>query len=73
MEQVSIDTLSLILNFRMTEKQRAKLEAEAKKKLSDMRKNAAAEMKLREEKLERLRVRFHFGPLGRFKCSTFRR
>lgn len=42
----------------MTEKQRAKLEAEAKKKLSDMRKNAASEMKLREEKLERLRVRF---------------
>ena len=42
----------------MTEKQRAKLEADAKKKLSDMRKNAAAEMKVREEKLERLRVRF---------------
>ena len=42
----------------MTEKQRAKLEADAKKKLSDMRKNAAAEMKIREEKLERLRVRF---------------
>jgi chromosome segregation ATPase len=39
----------------MTEKQRAKLEADAKKKLSDMRKNAAAEMKVREEKLERLR------------------
>ena len=63
MEQVSIDTVSMILNFRVTEKQRAKLEAEAKKKLSDMRKNAAAEMKLREEKLERLRVRFHFGSL----------
>ena len=47
-----------MLYFRMTEKQRAKLEAEAKKKLSDMRKNAASEMKLREEKLERLRVRF---------------
>ena len=46
------------LIFSMTEKQRAKLEAEAKKKLSDMRKNAAAEMKIREEKLERLRVRF---------------
>ena len=63
MEQVSIDTVSMKLNFRMTEKQRAKLEAEAKKKLSDMKKNAAAEMKLREEKLERLRVRFHFGSL----------
>ena len=63
MEQVSIDTVSMILNFRVTEKQRAKLEAEAKKKLSDMRKNAAAEMKLREEKLERLRVRFQFGSL----------
>ena len=47
-----------MLYFRMTEKQRAKLEAEAKKKLADMRKNAASEMKLREEKLERLRVRF---------------
>ena len=63
MEQVSIDTVSMILNFRVTEKQRAKLEAEAKKKLSDMRKNAAAEMKLREEKLERLRVRFQLGSL----------
>ena len=63
MDKVSINTVSMILNFRMTEKQRAKLEAEAKKKLSDMRKNAAAEMKLREEKLERLRVRFHFGSL----------
>ena len=63
MDKVSIDTVSMILNFRVTEKQRAKLEAEAKKKLSDMRKNAAAEMKLREEKLERLRVRFQFGSL----------
>ena len=63
MDKVSINTVSMILNFRMTEKQRAKLEAEAKKKLSDMRKNAAAEMKLREEKLERLRVRFQFGSL----------
>ena len=53
------EVLNLIFCFSMTEKQRAKLEADAKKKLSDMRKNAAAEMKLREEKLERLRVRFH--------------
>ena len=53
-----------IIFFSMTEKQRAKLEADAKKKLSDMRKNAAAEMKLREEKLERLRVRFNNIVLG---------
>ena len=51
-------THSTLIFYSMTEKQRAKLEAEAKKKLSDMRKNAAAEMKIREEKLERLRVRF---------------
>ena len=51
-------THSTQLIYSTTEKQRAKLEAEAKKKLSDMRKNAAAEMKIREEKLERLRVRF---------------
>ena len=58
-DQMTIQrTHSTLLIYSMTEKQRAKLEAEAKKKLSDLRKNAAAEMKIREEKLERLRVRF---------------